>query len=660
MAAPFLFILLHLLSTSADDCPGHPHNSLICYNDYSHNISCTWKGSRHKTDTCSIHAGKLKSKKHASCKLQPFDNARPDLKCSLIFKGTELFQSHTQVSMSLSCFPSKQSEIIFYRPACHIKLNPPPKPEANFTKLSWFSQVPKPTNIEYYRYDTELQWKQKGHRWSDLQTKKSGCQWECSAQLDEDLLLESKTYDARVRVLARYDSTAASWSDWSPTVSWVPRPRSGEDVVNLNWAIWSLAVFGLLLLPGVFITMRKNACSRIYILKKISGPPLPDPSKSTQFQTWLDPYFTSEFYQSFLKSADIVSVEETSAVDDVTLYTPDIKAMPEFNEDEFICSSFSNYSYSEFCCPPVFPLTAGSPKPHAVEASYKNVPGREDEKTKNRDSDVARREAEMVKALLMGGINHEAVVISDYKRVQKLQIELHSFHSVDSGMASYEEVSQESIEADSINMVEGAPWAQENQEINNEGNETKSDIQKLFEGSESILGKITVVSDYKQIPTIRVENAEFLRLHSADSGMDSYEEVSQESLEEDSIYMTEGYDDGSVSKERKESEIQKLFGGSEGIFCQNPPQGFSDYKQVPTIQAESPELPWASCLDSGVDKVDSESLEDIMEEEDEAAEGTRFLFPPFPPPALANPLILFSQRPLDTSQSKLGSALPPL
>lgn len=377
-------------------------------------------------------------------------------------------------------------------------------------------------------------------------------------------------------------------------------------------------------------------------------------------QTWLDPYFTSEFYQSFLKSADIVSVEETSAVDDVTLYTPDIKAMPEFNEDEFICSSFSNYSYSEFCCPPVFPLTAGSPKPHAVEASYKNVPGREDEKTKNRDSDVARREAEMVKALLMGGINHEAVVISDYKRVQKLQIELHSFHSVDSGMTSYEEVSQESMEADGINMVEGAPWVQENQEINNEGNETQSDIQKLFEGSESILGKITVVSDYKQIPTIRVENAELLRLHSADSGMDSYEEVSQESLEEDSIYMTEGYDDGSLSKERKESEIQKLFGGSEGIFCQNHPQGFSDYKQVPTIQAESPELPWASCLDSGVNKVDSESLEDIMEEDDEAAEGTRFLFPPFPPPALANPFILFSQRPLDTSQSKLGSALPPL
>ncbi|PWA32593.1 hypothetical protein CCH79_00015076 [Gambusia affinis] len=536
----------------------------------------------------------------------------------------EHFQTHTKVSMNLSCFPSKQSEIIVYQPACHIKVNPPPKPEVNFTNLSWFSQVRKPTNIKYYYYKTELQWKQKGHRWSDVQTKNSKCQWECTAQLDEELLLESKTYDARVRVLTLYVQTRGSWSDWSPTVSWVPRPRSGEDVVDLNWAILSLAVFGLLLLPG----------------------------------TWLDPYFTSEFYQSFLKSADIVSVEETSAVDDVTLCTPDRKVMPELNES--ICSSFSNHSYSEFCCPPVFPLTAGSPKPHAVEASYNNVPGREDEKTKNRDSDVARREAEMVKALLMGGINHGAVVISDYKKVQKLHTELHSFHSVDSGMTSYEEVSQESMEADSINMVEGTPSAQESREINNEGNETKSDIQKLFEGSESILGKITIVSDYKQIPMIPVKNAELLRLHSADSGMESYEEVSQESMEEDSTYMTEGHDGGSLSKERKESEIQKLFGGSPGIFCQNPPRGFSDYKQVPTIQAGSPELPWVSCLDSDVNQVNSENLENIMEEDDKTAEGTRLLFPPFPPPALANPLIFLSQRPLDTSQSKLGSALPPL
>uniref|UniRef100_A0A0S7EKN5 PPUP8436 n=1 Tax=Poeciliopsis prolifica TaxID=188132 RepID=A0A0S7EKN5_9TELE len=167
-------------------------------------------------------------------------------------------------------------------------------------------------------------------------------------------------------------------------------------------------------------------------------------------------------------------------------------------------------------------------------------------------------------------------------------------------MTSYEEVSQESMEADSMSLVEGTPGAQEKQEINSEENETKSDIQKLFEGSESILSKITVVSDYKQIPTIRAENGELLRLLSADSGMESYEEASQESMEEDSIYMTEGHDDGSLSKE---SEIQKLFGGSRGIFCQNPPQGFSGYKQVPTIQAESPELPRASCLDSGINKV---------------------------------------------------------
>lgn len=674
MSTPFLLLLLHLLQTPTfghGDCPSPSDKGLTCYSDYSHNITCIWKSSSvpdQKNNACLINAERFKwlgqpygpeeKNRFASCKLQSFDKASPALKrCSLIFSRPFIFMSFSVVALNMSCSPSNQNKIIFYKPACNIKVNPPPKPEVNVTAVSWFSDVHEDTRIS--EFSSQLQWKQKEQQWSDLQIKNTSCTWKCMAQLDQDLLLKGETYEARVRVLALMPNKG-TWSDWSPTASWVSsvgktRSGSGKDVAVLNWSILGLALFGVLLLPGAFFTAYKSSCSRIYIMKKMTGPPLPDPAKSAQLQTWLNPHFPSESYQSFLESMKIVSVEVTSAVDAVILCKPDVKMIPEDNKYDSSCASFSSISnpnYSGLCSSPAFPVTAGS-----LEHCVSNNNGRvhKEEKNEKQDGDVAEKELELVKMLLKGRINGEAVVVSDYRKNDKLQAELQRFHSFDSGISNYEEVSRESMEADDINRPdEGIPCKEEKWQGNNEGNRIKSNIQKLFEDSGRILDKNSILSPYKQIPTTQAENAELLRLQSVDSGMSSNEEVSQDSMEEDSVYMAEGEDEGALSKERRQKDFQKVFGG---IFGQNSPQGVSGYKQIPIMQAEICEL---SSPDSETSRIDEDSLEDSMGEEDKTTEGTCFWFPPLLPTPFPSPIVSLSQQPLDTFRSNLGLVSPPL
>ncbi|MEQ2208464.1 hypothetical protein XENOCAPTIV_001228 [Xenoophorus captivus] len=204
-------------------------------------------------------------------------------------------------------------------------------------------------------------------------------------------------------------------------------------------------------------------------------------------------------------SVDIVSYEVTSTVDAMKFCKPHVKLMPESNKYDSSCSSFANPSYSELCaspCVPTMKLQASE-----VDSPYKPVRGQSEEKNTEQDSDlVAKKDLEMVKLLFMGGNKKEAVVISDYEKVEKQLAERFRLHSVDSGMCSYEEVSQESMEADSINMTvghdEGTPHKEEQDEENKAVNKTKLDFKKLFGGSGSILGKnvIQICSDYKQIP----------------------------------------------------------------------------------------------------------------------------------------------------------------
>lgn len=109
--------------------------------------------------------------------------------------------------------------------------------------------------------------------------------------------------------------------------------------------------------------------------------------------------------------------------------------------------------------------------------------------------------------LLSEGSSEAVVVISDYEKVDRAETDRVRLRSSDSGMCSAEEVSQESLEADSIT------------KSGDETEEEENDFLKIF-GGKGILdqGSIQVCSGYEQIPKKPSNTSELLRL---DSGISS-------------------------------------------------------------------------------------------------------------------------------------------
>ncbi|XP_024860745.1 uncharacterized protein LOC108238836 isoform X2 [Kryptolebias marmoratus] len=466
------------------------------------------------------------------CDLKAFNSSKPALRnCSLIFAKSYIFMPKHDLSMNVSCVPGK----ITYMPICHIKVNSPGKPNVNFTAVSWLTQVEKHPRIS--QYDTQLEWKNQNQSWSDpsVQKKEIICELDCEAELDPDLLVQGETYEARVRVKAKFPNYEGIWSDWSPTKTWVSlvgriKPPSGMAVGILNASLASLAVFGLLL---VVIFLRMHKTTWVCIGKSITGPPIPNPAKSAHLQTWLRPNFTSESIYSFLKPVEIVSVEVTFAVDALTYCEPDVKMMPEKYNYESSCSSFSNPSYSELCSPST--VSSFTIEPCAIDAPYGPVRGQVEEKiTKQGNNVAAENGMEIMKLIVNGSKNSEAVkVILDYEKVEKLQMERLRLHSVDSGMCSCEEVSQESMEEDSINMTDGQDEGTQS-EAEKEGDGMKADVQKLIGSSGGKLGKnsIQVCFDYKRVPIPQAESPELPSLDSGVSSTGEEHESQEENMED--------------------------------------------------------------------------------------------------------------------------------
>lgn len=206
---------------------------------------------------------------------------------------------------------------------------------------------------------------------------------------------------------------------------------------------------------------------------------------------------------------DIVSYEVTSMVDSIEFFSPDVKIMPECDKCNSSGSSFSNPSYSELCTSPC--VSAVKLQACAVEAPSKTARGQGEEQNTEQDSDaVARNDQEIIKLLFMGSDKKKSAVISGYEKVEQQQAKRLRQQSVDSGMCTSEEVSQESMEADSVSMTdgndEGTPCKEEKED--KERNMTKLDFQQVFGGSESVLSKnsIQICLDYKQIPRLQPES----------------------------------------------------------------------------------------------------------------------------------------------------------
>ncbi|KAK9540936.1 hypothetical protein VZT92_003353 [Zoarces viviparus] len=557
LVLPLLYVCVCVCVCAVGDenCPSVPDNKLTeltCHSDFDQTITCLWNStsvSDHPGNVCTIFAERKHAEYnnyHNSCRLEPVDASRPTLKkCLLFFKRSYRFQTFHVLSINLSCKHTLQTLSLSFKPACHIKPRPPPRPDINFT--TWSPQVTKHKLLTLYR--SELQWKHEDQSWTDpsvlknILTADDNEEGSYTRELDEKELRRGERYEARARVKAiqgKDKSFWSDWSDWSPVASWESavggtKERPSDLHVGVLAMVAAAAAFAVFL---VVIRFKTDKSTWVYMVKRIRGPPLPNPAKSflqdVDFQNW-SPHFSDESSHSLFKPVEVVSVEVTSAVDAVAplgLEAALLQKMRSESSYESTSSIFSNPSYSHLCPPPPPPpplpvssLTAGSLAPCAADTPYGPVGGHADKAEQE-----ARGEEVKIRLLLSkGGNDSESMpMVSDYEKAEKIQVERARLQSLDSGVCSGEEVSQESLEADSINTAEG-------EEESEGGSGKEVDFQKLFGGGGGVFhkGSIQVCSGYERVETPQPDRPELLSMDSGVSGVGE-EQVSQEDVDQSS------------------------------------------------------------------------------------------------------------------------------
>ncbi|XP_034044803.1 uncharacterized protein LOC117526834 isoform X2 [Thalassophryne amazonica] len=528
-------------------CPGTQNDRLQCVNDYieHHGVCGTSTYVTSYTDAeCSINVRRVKTKKrkyfreyNASCKLNSFDVAKPALKrCKLVFNADRIFASDHLLSINLMCNPTNQSLInIFYKPACHVKLSSPGRPHINLTTVSW-SPIDTNDDEVFTTCISQIQWKQEDQSWTNasVRDKESHCSWQ-ETHLNPDSLVLGEKYEARVRVQAKADWSQSYWSDWSPIASWTSAigktklsPSDGRGALKLDilGGTVGATVFALCL---VIVLFRTDKTTWIYIVKKIRGPPLPDPRKSFLHDVNFKAWHTSNLFYSVWKLDSEVLSSEVTIMDGTTHCRPE--AVPR---DKMRCeshyesssSSFCNPIYSHLCVPAVFHLMPGNLEPCPADTPYGPVGRQDNGKSEEEDmEEVRRKDVEILQLLSRGsGDSQPLEMCSDYKRVEKIEAERCGLQSPDSGMCSGEEVSQESLEEeDGVGVTTG-------QEEIAKSCRKELEFQKLL-GKIGSGGSVQVCSDYEQVAKPEVMNPS---LQSPDSGVVSAgeEQTSQDNLED--------------------------------------------------------------------------------------------------------------------------------
>lgn len=362
-------------------------------------------------------------------------------------------------------------------------------------------------------------------------------------QLDPNQLVQGESYEARVRLLNSDEGFQSTWSDWSPVASWVSPvgttkqpPTGGSAALERDVSVGTAASAAFALLMAIML-FRRNKNTWVYVVKKIRGPPLPNPAKfflrGGNLQPWLWPQFTTEAFHQ-MSPVDIVPVEVTSPVDAITPCGPE-KELPETMKYEGRCqstsSSFSNPSYSHLCPPPISSLTAGSLQPCAPDSPYGPIGGPGDGANTEQDGEEERGKDMEIQLLFSKGseTGESMQVSSDYESAEKIQIQSFRVQSPDSGLCSEEEVSQESLEEADDVTESHAEWSE-----GKEGEGRNVALQTLLGNigrAGFSKGSIQVCSDYERVETLQAESP---GLRSPDSGVGSgaEEQVSQESLED--------------------------------------------------------------------------------------------------------------------------------
>lgn len=283
---------------------------------------------------------------------------------------------------------------------------------------------------------------------------------------------------------------------------------------------------------------------RIYIVKRLRGPPLPHPGKSflqemdfkvsDQYYIYRDnneaimkkgsfsnllllhllfhqnpkhPPFSRESFLSLAKPVEIARVEVTSTPNAVVPSKLEDKMQGEItvkDDHPSTSSSFSNPIYSHLSprLPSALPLPSGNLVACGADI-HVGCHGAEKDLEQDEESAILR--------LLSEGKCDSTFVISDYEKIERAEMDRVRLRSLDSGVGSPEEVSQESLEPDSVTKTAD----EDGDEIEQEEN----DFMKLFGGPGVVdNGSIQVCSGYEQIQKLQNETTELLSL---DSGISS-------------------------------------------------------------------------------------------------------------------------------------------
>ncbi|CAL8235734.1 unnamed protein product [Arctogadus glacialis] len=322
--------LLLLLASSlslATDLPG-----LKCLCDFNTTISCDWNSSlsaqfppitaatscKLKTEKIRLRGGSTRYK--SECDMRPRDPAHPALRaCSLVLPPNmnQGFTHGDKWKMFLDC--ESVNTTIIYRPADYIKLKTPSTPEVNLTTVSLFSEVPR--LIFIHLRDIQLQWIKVGQPWGAQNiTMETTCVRLCQMELTG--LEKGGRYQARSRVRPSEPVYKSEWSDWSPVLHWVSAVGTERELV-MQWEALVTAVVGaVVFLSLAIIVCKTDRETWVFMVKKISGPPLPNLDHllgpEGKSPVWLKPGFPSESHHT-LTGLDLISSVEVTSRQSATL-----------------------------------------------------------------------------------------------------------------------------------------------------------------------------------------------------------------------------------------------------------------------------------------------------------------------------------------------------
>ncbi|XP_062322132.1 interleukin-2 receptor subunit beta [Osmerus eperlanus] len=399
-------------------------DSLKCLNDLINNITCVWNISRHETGTDARYTlfgeritnySKLRYR-FVPCELRPMRSDPALRACSLLLPPNKTFRNAEKYTIGVRLNGSSQDFVVnmTYKLNPNIKMLPPTRPGVENLSISWTIYMGKISE-----YNCQVQYKNHEDPWeSAINVHLPNTQR--SLDLDVDRLVMGQRYQARVRVrVPEKKSPYGAWSDWSPTASWeskvgeMPTPSPPPPGFQLVWfseASGVLVGVVVVIILGLTWLCSTHKPTRLYIVKKLLGPPLPNPSKffpdlnsaqGEDFKTWLSPKFARESYlDAFLLPVHISPLEVTHTVDTVSPRRPQAgTASPEDKKKKMArdlgsCSTFSNHSYS-LNLHLALPANGGALEPCTADSPYGPLVGhREEERGGDAEEESDEEEGE--------------------------------------------------------------------------------------------------------------------------------------------------------------------------------------------------------------------------------------------------------------------------